>query len=428
MIIKEDLQEAKERMKAWWDHEIIDRPVLSYNIPAGKNSIKALIASTPLCWDLAKDFDGIEPILDTLENNSDGLIFGGECIPSYFPNYGPGIMASVLGVTPEFKANTMWFHKPTEVKDIISVLESVKLNANNEWYSRLKRITEYAAKRAVKGNYHVSMTDLGGILDILISFIGSTNIIVTMKRNPELIDTCRAIIMEKYLKVYDELQDIINKYVDGCNSWLNVWCPKRYYTMQCDFSVMLSPKWFKRFVLPDLIEQAEHMDYSIYHLDGPEEIKFIDDILPHVTGIQYVPGLKPGMPQDGADKWMPLYKKIQKAGKNIQMTILNPKRVPGVYKKLDPKGVFVYAVYMSKALANCYLPKFMGGDGGELVDKISNWGQSNNIGGRFTKEKLREYLAENNLEISKELESQILKEVRTNLKKGEKKGFKVKYL
>ena len=412
MIIKEDLKEAKERLAAWWDHEIIDRSVISYNIPEGSGSEKAIIASGPLNFDLAKNYDGIEPILDTFENYSDGLIFGGECIPSYFPNYGPGIMAAVLGVKPEYKSGTMWFRKSTEIKDIVSVLESAKLNDNNEWYARLKRITEIAAKRGAKANYCVSMTDLGGILDILVSFIGPSNIIIQMKRNPELIDTCRAIILEKYLKVYDELQNIINTHVDGCNTWLNIWCPKRYYTMQCDLSVMLNPKFFQRFVLPDIIEQAEHMDYAIWHLDGPEEIKFLDDILPHVTGIQYVPGLKPGMPQDGDDEWMPLYKKIQKAGKNNCMLILNPAKVTRVYKKFeDPAGLFVYTVYLTRALANCYLPEFMGGNGGVLVEKISNWAQTNNVK-KVNREKVREYLAENHLQISKELESQVAKELR----------------
>ncbi len=325
-------------------------------------------------------------------------------------------MASVLGVTPEYKSGTMWFHRPTELKDIISLLESVKLNDNNEWYSRLKRVTEISARRGKKANYCVSMTDLGGILDILVSFLGPTKIIIEMKRNPGLIDTCRAIIMEKYLKVYDELQDIINHYTDGCNSWLNLWCPKRYYTMQCDFSVMLNQHFFKRFVLPDLIEQAEHMDYSIYHLDGPEQIRFVDDILPHVTGIQYVPGLKPNMPQDGDDHWMPLYKKIQNAGKNIHMMIFNHKKIAPVYKKLDTSKIFVYAVFLSRSIANCYLPTFIGGNGGDLVEKASNWIKTNNIE-KVTKIKIREYFTENNIKISKELETQVFREVRDMTKK-----------
>ena len=30
---KKDIEEAKERMKAWWDHEIIDRSCISYYYP-----------------------------------------------------------------------------------------------------------------------------------------------------------------------------------------------------------------------------------------------------------------------------------------------------------------------------------------------------------------------------------------------------------
>jgi len=411
MIIKEDLEEAKERMKAWWDHETTDRPTIAYNIPEGPNSAKALVASGALNFDLGKDWDGVEPILDTLENNSDGLVWGGECIPRYFPNYGPGSMAAVLGITPQFKSGTIWFHKRTDVKDIVSVLENAKLNEDNEWYVRLKRTTEIAAKRGAKHNYCVAMTDLGGILDILVSFLGPQEVIIQMRRNPGLIDTCRAIIMEKYLKVYDELQNIINKYVDGCDTWLNLWCPKRYYTMQSDVCVMLNQSYFERFVLPDLKEQAEHMDHSFYHLDGPEQIRFLDDILKVVDGIQYVPGAKPGMPQDGADEWIPLYKKIQKAGKNIHMTILDCPMVPKVYNKLNPKGLFVYAVYFTRGLAECYLPKFMGGDGGELVNTVSIWVKENNVE-KINRAKLREYLTSNNFKISKSLENQILRDLK----------------
>ena len=411
MIIKEDLQECKERMAAWWDHESTDRPVISYNVLEGAGSDRAVLSSSALNFQLCKDWDGIEPILDTFENNYKGLTYGAECIPSFFPNYGPGIMAAVLGVVPEFKSGTMWFHRPTDLKDIINFLESAKLDNNNEWYMRLKRTTEIAAKRGKEHGYCVTMTDMGGILDILVSFLGPTKIILAMKRNPEIIDTCRAIIMEKYLKVYDDLQNIINKYVDGCNSWLNVWCPKPYYTMQCDFSVMLNPKFFHRFVLPDLKEQAEHTDYAFYHLDGPEQVKFLDDILPIVDGIQWVPGMKPEVPQDGADEWMPLYKRIQKAGKNIQMTTFDLKLIPHIYRKLDPKGLFLYAVFISRGLADCYLPEFLGGNGGKIKDKTIEW-MKNTGQEKISRTVFREFLTENKIEIDKDLQSAIFKELK----------------
>ncbi|MFX0101373.1 MAG: hypothetical protein ACFFCS_17495 [Candidatus Hodarchaeota archaeon] len=418
MVFKEDIQEAKERMAAWWDHEIIDRPVISYFLPGGSGSVDAILATTVINKDLAENPDNIEKALDVVEEGFSALIFGGENIPSYFPNYGAGIMAAVFGVVPEFRSNTVWFHKETELKDIVSLLEDVKLNANNAWYSRLKRITEIAAKRALKGGYHVGMTDLGGILDILASFLDPVKLIVAMTRNPEIIDTCRAIIMEKYLKVYDELQDIINAHVDGSNTWLNVWCPKRQYTMQCDFSAMLNPKLFKRFVLPDLIEQAEHMDYAMYHLDGPEEIKYLDDILtiPNLTGIQYVPGMKPGMPQDGAEEHMPLYKKIEKAGISNQMFITDRHEiVPHLYKTLDPKRLFVSTFYLTKEIAACYLPEFIGGNGGKLVNNVLKWlkekGETN-----ISRPMLRDYLSNNDIKVEKTLERTVLREAKKKIK------------
>jgi len=124
-------------------------------------------------------------------------------------------MAAVFGVIPTFKSGTVWFSLPTKPEDVIEHLESIKLNKNNEWYSRLLRMTETAAKRAGEA-YLISMTDIGGVLDILSSFLGPTNIILTMKRKPEVIDTCRAIILEKLLQVYDDLQKIIEQYCDGC--------------------------------------------------------------------------------------------------------------------------------------------------------------------------------------------------------------------
>lgn len=53
MILKEDMEEARERMKAWWDHEIIDRPVISYFHPRPKVFFKGIFSF----WCLAKHYN-----------------------------------------------------------------------------------------------------------------------------------------------------------------------------------------------------------------------------------------------------------------------------------------------------------------------------------------------------------------------------------
>jgi len=359
---KEDIDEAKERLKAWWDYEIIDRPCISYIYPRPDAPFKGIFDM----WYLAKNHDDIEGCIEDFETKAPSLIFGGETIPWLWPNYGPGIMASVLGIEPQFDGNTVWFGQPTSIDEIVPILESVELNKNNKWYDLLLRITEVAAKHAGK-DYVIAFTDLGGILDIISSFLGPTELILAMKRKPHIIDTCRQIVVEKWLKVYKDLWAIIDRYGDGFTNWLNVWAPKDWYPIQCDISYMLSPKYFERFALDDIITLTEHMEYSIYHCDGPGQIVHLDSLLkiPTLNGIQWVPGA--GEEDAGSDKWMPVYKKIQAAKKNIIVDnpIFNPKKVTHLYKQLDPRGVIMILIFMDIYQAKFQFPEFLGGAEGE---------------------------------------------------------------
>ena len=411
MEYKEDTDEAKERMSAWWDYEIIDRPVLSYYYPKKRGKLGTYLDTVGENWTLARINDDIDNAIDGYEKRAEETYFGGESIPQYFPNYGPGIMAAVFGVTPLFKSNTVWFSLPIKPENIIDHLESIKLNQNNEWYSRLLRITETAAKRARK-DYLVTVTDIGGVLDILSSFLGPTNIILTMKRNPNIIDTCRTIILEKLLKVYDDLQKIISQYCDGCSCWLGIWSKKRWYALQSDFCAMLNPTWFKKFVLPDLVTQAEHMDHAIYHLDGPNALPHLDFLLNehNITGIQWVPGA--GNPAMGSKDWIPLYKKIQNAGKNLVIDAA-PENISHLYRNLDSKGLFVRTFYRSEYIANQYLPKFAGGREGGIVLDVLNWlKEQGEI--KFSKEMVDQFFLSKNLEIEKKYKKDVLKEVFSN--------------
>jgi 5-methyltetrahydrofolate--homocysteine methyltransferase len=352
--LKEDMAEAQARLAAWWDHEATDRPVIAYTYT---NPQISKIFWTDH-WFPAKFPEKITEFVDQWEQAMPCTVYGGEKIPSIWPNYGPGIIAAVLGVEPKFVSNTMWFDRPTALNEIVTHLESIQLNANNSWYHRLLIMTEALVERS-QGRYCVGFTDLGGVLDILASFLTPKDILIAMQRQPGIIDQCRAIILEKWNRIYDDLQRIIARARTGYNAWLGVWCPKPWYPLQCDFAYMLSPKFFRRFVLPDLIEQANHLSYSIYHLDGANQLPYLDDLLKSpITGIQWVPGAQG--PEMTHDKWIPVYKKIQAAGKNIVMDA-DPQSVAKMYRQYDARGLYVSTHFGSQILAEFYLPKFMGG-------------------------------------------------------------------
>ena len=420
MEFKEDIAEAKERMNAWWDHEIVDRPVISYYYPKSRGAMGGYLDALGQDWNLARNRnEDITHVLLDFEKRAEKTYYGGESIPSYFLNYGPGIMAAVFGVEPHFESETVWFSKPTEPENIIEVLEGVKLNQNNEWYSRLKNETLEGSKRAKEMGYQFSMTDLGGVLDILSSFLGPTKILLTMKRRPEIIDECRRIILEKLLTLYDEMYEIIHLNCGGCNAWLNVWCKKSWYPVQCDFIAMLNPKWFKRFVLPDLIAQIDHMDYAIHHMDGLYQLPYLDDFLAidNLTGIQWVPGTGKSTPC--SEEWFPIYKKIQKAGKNLVIDALREK-VPHIYKNFDPKGLYVRTGFSSEISANFCLPSFIGGQEGRLINQSVEWAKKQGLGS-VKRDDIINFLKQNNIQIHKREIRELSKE--TNNCLGEKLFF-----
>jgi hypothetical protein len=89
--------------------------------------------------------------------------------------------------------------------------------------------------------------------------------------------------------------------------------------LQSDFSYMISPAMFERFVLPDLVACCDVLDYTFYHMDGRGQLAHLDMLLSikKLQGIQWQPG--DGQPL--ADKWLPVLRRIREAGKLCQVYV-----------------------------------------------------------------------------------------------------------
>jgi hypothetical protein len=71
-----------------------------------------------------------------------------------------------------------------------------------------------------------------------------------------------------------------------------------------------------------------------------------------------------------AEKWFPLYKKIQEKGKNLVIDS-SPMGVSRLYKYLDSHGLLVRVHLASRFDAKLFLPKFVNGWGDFLGKKPS---------------------------------------------------------
>jgi len=142
-------------------------------------------------------------------------------------------------------------------------------------------------------------------------------------------------ITRLFIRYYDELHALIRPGGRGTTPWAPIWSPDRCYMLQSDFSYMISPEMFERFVVPDLTACCARLDHGFYHLDGRGELPHLDLLLgiSRLRGIQWIPGA--GQPPPEA--WLPVLKRIRDGGKLCQLT-LSTQGARTIVKQLGGRG------------------------------------------------------------------------------------------
>ncbi len=109
--------------------------------------------------------------------------------------------------------------------------------------------------------------------------------------------------------------------------------------LQSDFSYMISPRMFRRFVLPDLMACTEAMDYGFYHMDGKGQIPHLDQLLsiPRLRGVQWQPGAGAAM----AEGWIDLLRRIRDGGKLLQVYV-HRQGALDIVRQIGGRGILFY--------------------------------------------------------------------------------------
>jgi hypothetical protein len=227
---------------------------------------------------------------------------------------GPGSLAAILGSPLEGGDDTIWIREP---KDLDPEAD-ITFNPDSAGWKLHKDLLTACKKRA-KGNYYVGMPDLMEGLDVLASLRGTDNVLMDTMMNPELLERQLQQINDIYFKVFDELYDIIKEDDGMAFCYFSIWGPGKVSKLQSDISIMISEEDYRHFVQPYIRQQAQKIDYTLYHLDGVGAIRHLDALLEieELNGIQWTPGV--GEPQGGDPKWFDLYKRILKGGKSLEI-------------------------------------------------------------------------------------------------------------
>jgi 5-methyltetrahydrofolate--homocysteine methyltransferase len=317
---------------AWWAGELARPLVVIEGVAAGS---EAVVAAAP---DFTSEFGldtPVDAVLDCYERRLEATRYHGDAFPKWWPNFGPGIVAGFLGAEVHCAKDTVWFTPGADTE--IAALQ-VAYDAGNPWWRRVRDLTAAAVERW-GDRVAVAHTDLGGDLDVLASLRTTERLLYELTDAPDEVGRLARDISQLWQRYYDELSAIIQPAGRGTTPWAAIWSPAACYMLQCDFAYMLSPRMFRRFVLPTLAERCAGLDHAFYHLDGKGQLPHVDMLLgiDALRGIQWIPG-------DGAppvEEWLPLLKRIRDAGKLCQL-YASPEGALAIVKALGGKGFAFY--------------------------------------------------------------------------------------
>ena len=334
---KVNMEAAKEKFRNYWAHKNTGRPLMC--VIARRPEVEQYSDGTPveggyldqicqgkyynmpeeLKWkDMEDKYQNPQRIVDRYRYFCQTHAFLGESFPNLNIDFGPGSLASYLGSEIGFKEDTVWFNKCLDGWDGVPKLT---FDPENKWFKKHLQLAKDC--QALAGDdFYVDMPDLMENIDVLASLRGAQDILFDLLDEPEMIGERIQEVTDIYYEYYDRFYDFI-KDEEGGNAYtvFQIWGPGRTVKLQCDFSAMMSPEDFRKYIQPSLRSQSENVDHVLYHLDGPAAIKHMDALM-EIDGIDALQWTSGDAGPDGTlPDWDVIYDKAIAAGKAIWVKV-----------------------------------------------------------------------------------------------------------
>lgn len=326
-----DFGKIKQRFDAFWQREIIDRPMVAITAPRKEKRQPDF----PVPDTIEGKWTDIEYILKRVELSFENTLYLGDAIPSFWPNIGPDSFTAYLGGEVTFKDDRTSWVRPF-INDISEY--NPVFDRDSKWWRFMCDLID-AACEVSEGNFLVGIPDLHGGGDSLVAAIGANELAIALYDKPGEVKRVMKVLTEIYIEVFDSYYEQISRVQEGSTTWIRAYSRGKYSALQNDFSGLVSPEMFREFFLyEDVVALSEYLDNSIYHLDGPIALGNLDYLLEveSLEGIQWVPGAgaKP------MREWVDVCSRVLDAGKCLQIGC-GPNDVEFLLSKLKHEGLFI---------------------------------------------------------------------------------------
>ncbi len=201
----------------------------------------------------------------------------------------------------------------------------LRLREEHPLWQRMLAFYRRAAE-VLAGKLYLGTPDLHTNMDLLAALRGPQRLCEDLLDQPEMIDramdSARAIFPRVWESTARAGRMADRGYVGPVA------------TLQCDFSCMISPAMFRRWVLPALEEEAALVGRAVYHWDGPGALVHTGDLLAAagLHTLSYVPGDGNGSHLDHVE----LFQRVQAGGKAVQVWG-SPEDMQALHRELRPE-------------------------------------------------------------------------------------------
>ena len=347
LALKPDLEEAAKRWEAFYAGEIIDRPLIWVTAP--REGVEPPYARGYR----SKVFDDMDEIIDNALARAESIYWGGESIPTFNPSFGPDEIAVFCGASFHWSEDSPDTNWSSPIIDDWEKALPLRLQTEHPLWQRMLALYRRAAER-LGGKMLLTPLDLHTNMDLLAALRGPQRLCMDLIDCPEVIDRAMQDARAIFPQVWDAIR--LAGRMDELGYCQIFYSMEGAAILQCDFSYMIGPAMFRRWVLPALEEEAEIVKHAFYHWDGPGALVHTNDLVASkgLHTLSYVVGAGRGEHIEYLD----LFKRVQAGGKAVHVSG-TPEQLKLMHRELKPNKVLYVTHAASPAEAERLLEWFV---------------------------------------------------------------------
>ena len=309
-----DLARALERNEAFWEGALRGGPLLWVTVAEGRPGAAPPAPPPPPLE--SEEWTDLGYVMAKAESDIARTAYFADALPTHNPWLGPDQFAAWMGADITFKPrdNTSWVRPFVEDW---GAQGEFRLDPRNRWWRLYLDILQESVRRG-RDRWATCYPDLHTGIDGLAAMRGPERLIFDLLEQPEAVERAMGAMTRLWMEIVDTVSSVVLPAGQGTTNWTSGWSARRFVCLgQNDFSCLVGPDLFDRFILPDTAACCQHVDRIIYHLDGPGALQHLDRLLSidALHCVQWIQGA--GAPLPSA--WLDLLRRIQAGGKSVQV-------------------------------------------------------------------------------------------------------------